>query len=68
MHDVAGAVRFYMGQNEGCSPGQTWESSEKLLHMVREGQYVILVKGVFIAIKHLLYKRFSVTPEELMSP
>ena len=34
---------------------------------VGEGQYMILVKGGFNAIKHLLYKKFSISPEELMS-
>ena len=30
--------------------------------------YKILVKGEFNALKHLLYKRFSASHEELMSP
>ena len=34
---------------------------------VGEGQYVILVKGEFSAIKHLFYKRFPATCEELKS-
>ena len=34
---------------------------------VGEGQYVTLVKGEFSAIKHLFYKRFPATCEELKS-
>ena len=34
---------------------------------VREGQYETLVKGEFSAIKHLLYRRFSASPEDLKS-
>ena len=34
---------------------------------VGEGQYVTLVKGEFSAIKHLLYKRFPASREELKS-
>ena len=34
---------------------------------VGEGQYVTLVKGEFSAIKHLLYRRFSASPEDLKS-
>ena len=34
---------------------------------VGEGQYVILVKGEFSAIKHLFYKRYSARLEKLKS-
>ena len=34
-------VKFYLGQNEDCSPGNTTsESSERLLQGGREGQYI----------------------------
>ena len=53
-------VKFYLGQNEDCSPeGSTSDSCEKLLQ-----SGVILVKGKFNAIKHLFLKRFSAGYEE----
>ena len=44
--------------------------TERLLHRGSGGRsiYKILVKGEFSAIKCLLYKRFSASHEELMSP
>ena len=64
-------IKFYLGQNEDFSLGDsTSDSSEKLLQRGRGGKliYVTLVKGDFSAIKHLSYERFSASQEELMSP
>ena len=64
-------IKFYLGQNEDFSLGDsTSDSSEKLPQRSRGGRliYVTLVKGDFSAIKHLSYKRFSASQEELMSP
>jgi len=43
------------------------EPPGKLKEAVGEGQYIRLVKEECHAVKHLLYKRFSASPEELMS-
>ena len=62
---------FYLGQNEDSSLGEsTSERWERLLQRGSGGRSVckILVKEEFNASKHLLYKRFSVSHEELMSP
>ena len=70
MHNVRVRVKFHLGQNENCSPGDsTLHSSERLLQIGSGGRsvYKILVKVAFSAIKHLLYKRFSASHEELMS-
>ena len=70
MHNLR-IVKFYLGQNEGCSPrGSTWESSEGLLWKGSgaKSTYKVLVKGNVTAIKHLCYKRFSPSHEDLMSP
>ena len=70
MHNVRVRVKFHLGQNENCSPGDsTLHSSERLLQIGSGGRsvYKILVKAAFSAIKHLLYKRFSASHEELMS-
>ena len=59
------------GQNEDCSLGAgTSDSSEELFQKGggRKSIYKTWVKGEFSAIKHLLYKRFSASHEELMSP
>ena len=65
-------VKFYLGQNENCSPRvSTSESSERLLSRVfsrGRSVYKILVKGKFSAIKHSFYKRFHASHKELMSP
>ena len=64
-------VLFYLGQNEDSSLGDsTSNSSERLLQRGSGGSSgcKILVKEEFSASKHLLYKRFSVSHEELMSP
>ena len=51
-----------------------WETApqitEKLFQRGSRGMsiYKILVKGAFSAIKHLLYKSFFASHEELMSP
>ena len=69
MHDVR--IKFYLGQNEDCSPGDsTSESSERLLQRGSGGRsiYRILVNGEVNAIKQLFCKRFSAGHEELMSP
>ena len=64
-------VKFYLGQNEDCS----WEDSTSgsFEGMLQRGSgggryYKILGKKEFNAVKHLLYKRFSASHEELMSP
>ena len=55
-------VKFYLEQNEDCSPeDSTSDSSERLLQR-GTGQrsiYKLLVKREFKAIKCLLYRRFS---------
>ena len=56
--------------HEGCSLGDSTSDSSKRLLQRGSGErsiYKILVKGEFSAIKHLLYKRFSASHEELMS-
>ena len=63
-------VKFYLGQNEDCSLGDsTSDSSEKLLQRCSGGKsiYKILVKGEFNTIKHSFHERFSASHEELMS-
>ena len=63
-------LSFIWGKNEDCTPGQsTSHSSEKLFQRGSRGRsiYMILVKGEFSAIKHLFYKTFSASHEELMS-
>ena len=63
-------VKFYWGQNEDCSPGDsTSDSSERLLQRDSGGRsiYMILAKGEFYAIKHSFYKWFSAGHDELMS-
>ena len=51
-----------------------WETGPQIAlrdcseEVVGEGQYMILVKGELNAIKHLTFKRFSASQEELMSP
>ena len=61
-------VKFYLGQNEDCSPGDsTAGSSERLLQRgtrkchLGEGR-----GGGFSTIKPLLYKRFSSSHKELV--
>ena len=64
-------VKFYLGQNEDCSPGgSTSGSSERPLHRGSGGSslYKVLVNGEFSAIKQLLYKRFSVSHKDLILP
>ena len=64
-------VKFYLGENEDCSPGgSTSDSSKRLLQSCSGGKstYKVLMKEEFNTIKHLLYKMFSVSHEELMSP
>ena len=64
-------VKFYLGQNEDCSPGGSIsESSERRLQSVSGGKstYKVLMKGEFNIMKHSIYKRFSVSHEGLMSP
>ena len=54
-------VKFYLGQNEDCSPGGSIsDSSERLLQSGGGGKsiYKVLVKGEFSAMKHSFYKRF----------
>ena len=64
-------VKFYLGQNEDCSPGgSTSDSSERPLHRGSGGSsvYKVLVNGEFGTIKHLLYKRFSLSHKDLIFP
>ena len=65
-------VKFYLGQNEDCSPGGSIsDSSERLLQSGSRGKsiYKVLVKGEFNTMKHSFYKRFFfVSHEDLMSP
>ena len=64
-------VKFSLGKNEDGSPEDSAsDSSERLLQKGsgERSTYKILMKGEFNAIKHLLYKRFSVSHMELMSP
>ena len=53
-------VKFYLGQNEDCSPGDTtsdnWESSPK--GKGKAGIYVILVKGEYVQSSTYFYKSF----------
>ena len=57
-------VKFYLGQNEDRSLGDSIsDSSEK-----GRSIYKVLVKGEFNTIKHLFCKRFFVSHEDLMSP
>ena len=60
-------VKFYLGQNEDCSLGDS--TSERLLQRGSGGRsiYKVFEKGEFKAIKRLLYKRFSASHKELMS-
>ena len=67
----SGVFKFYLGQNEDCSPGGSIsDSSERLLLNGSGGKsiYKILVKAEFNAMKHSFYKRFFVSHEGLMSP
>ena len=60
-----------MGQNEDCSlRDSTADSSERLIQRGSGGTSIckILVKGELSASKHLLYKKFSASHKELMSP
>ena len=69
MHNLQ--AKFYLGQNEDCSPGSsTSDSSERLLQSGNGGKsiYKVLVKGEFNTMKHSFYKRFFVSHEGLMSP
>lgn len=62
-------VKFCLGRYEDCSP-------ESVLRIMRdcfkeavgEGQYMILVKEEFSAVKPSFYRRFSASHEELLSP
>ena len=64
-------VKFYLGQNEDCSPGDSISgSSERVLQSGCGGKsiYKVLVKGEFDTMKHSFYKRFFVSHKDLMSP
>ena len=53
-------VKFYLGQNEDCSPGGSIsDSSERLLQIGSGGKiiYKVLVKGEFSTMKHSFYKK-----------
>ena len=66
-------VKFHLGQNEACSPGNsTSNSSENPLQRGEEegeGQYICDFdeEGIH-AIKHLSLPKISASHEELMSP
>ena len=60
-----------MEQNEDCSPeGSISYNSERLLQRGSGGRsiYKVFEKEEFKAVKCLLYKRFSASHKELMSP
>ena len=64
-------VKFYLRQNEDCSPGGSIsDSSERLLQSSSGGKsiYKVLVKGEFNTMKHSFYKSSFVIHEDLMSP
>ena len=64
-------VEFCLGQKEDCILGDSIsDSSGRLLQRTSGGRsiYKIFEKGEFNAIKCLLYKRFSASHKELMSP
>ena len=64
-------VKFYLGQNEECSLGDsTSDSSEELLQRGCEEMVNIcdFGEGTVHAIKNLSDKRFSGSHKELMSP
>ena len=65
------SCKFYLGQNEDCSPGGSIsDSSERLLQSGSGGKsiYKVLGKGEFNTMKHSFYKRVFVNHENLMSP
>ena len=71
MHNLRVEVKFYLGQDEDCSPGGSIsDSSERLLQRGSGGRsvYKVLLKGEFNTLKHSFYKRIFVSPEGLMSP
>ena len=71
MHNLRVEVKFYLGQDEDCSPGGSIsDSSERLLQSGSGGEsvYKVLGKGEFNAMKHSVYPRLFVSPEGLMSP
>ena len=71
IEETSAGTCVLLGGNEDCSMGGSIsESSERLLQRSsgEKSRYKILVKGEFNAIKCLLYKRFSASHEELMSP
>ena len=64
-------VKFYLGQNEDCSPGGSIsDSSERLLQTGSGGRSIdkVLVKGEFRTVKHSFFKKIFVSHEDLMSP
>ena len=63
-------IKFCLGQNEDCSPGDsTLDSSEKLLQRGRgEGQYLCAFgEGGVHAIKHVFLQKVSAGHEEQLS-
>ena len=70
MYNLRVVIRFYLGQNEDFSLGDSIsDSSEKLLQSGTRGKskYKVLVEREFNAIKHSFYK-FFVSHEDPMSP
>lgn len=61
-------VKFCWGWNKDCNPVGSTSLRNCSKEVVGEDQYKIWVKGDFSAIKHLLYKKFSPSHEDLISP
>ena len=63
------SIKFYLGQNEDSRPGDSIsENSEKLLQRDSGLRSVCdFSEGGVSAIKHLFYKRFPASREELKS-
>ena len=64
-------LKFYLRQNEDCSLGDSTSFSFERLPQRGSGgksTYKVLMKEEFNTIKHLLYKMFPISYEELMSP
>ena len=61
---------FIWGKMKTAAPETVSQIAEKLpqIGSKRSSMYMILVKGEFSAIQCLLYKRFSASHEEVMSP
>ena len=69
MHKVRVGAKFYLGQNEDCSPGDSISALRNWSKEVGGGVsiYVTLVKGAR-AVKHTCWQRLAASHEEQMSP